>query len=179
VDGGEPIERRPFIVRFLAGAIGAVVGLVPLVAGAIVFLNPLRKAGADGKRILVANLNAVPPDGQPYRFQIIDERIDAWNLYPPGPVGAVYLIRDKADAKPVAFSAVCPHLGCSVDFLSNKDQFKCPCHNSSWELDGVRIRPETCPSPRDLDSLDVDVQGNDIYVYYQKFRSGISRKVPE
>ena len=55
VDGGEPIERRPFVVRFLAGAIGAVVGLVPLVAGAIVFFLGAVVLGLAGRSRLAAS----------------------------------------------------------------------------------------------------------------------------
>lgn len=173
--------RRNFMVEFLAGALGAVLGLVPFVTGLLVFFDPLkRKAVAGGKPIRITTLDALPPDGVPHRFPVIDVRQDAWNLYPPQPIGAVFLQRTSASATPKAFSAICPHLGCSVDFKTDRDQYQCPCHNSTWTVDAVRIKPESCPAPRDLDELNVEIRNNnEVWVLYERFRSGIEKKIPE
>src|SRR5689334_20239911 len=92
--------RRGFLQKAIAVVIGGVVGLFPLVTGAVVFLDPLRKRksrGAGGKDdegfLKVAQLDALPVGGAPRRFTVIDDRTDAWNFYPQEPVGAVYLTR--------------------------------------------------------------------------------------
>jgi menaquinol-cytochrome c reductase iron-sulfur subunit len=178
-------DRRGF-VAIAAGAIGAIVAAVPVLAGLRMFADPLTRTPKkkakddvtteDGK-IRVTTLDAIPEIGKVYRFPVIMTREDKWNLYEPGPVGAVFLRRTTADAKPVAFTSVCPHLGCSVDI---KDEtFKCPCHNSTWTIDGARINPESCPSPRDLDALEVEVKGNEVFVAYKRFRGGIEEQVEE
>jgi Rieske Fe-S protein len=182
-DGGE--DRRGF-VAIAAGAVGAIVAAVPVLAGLRVFADPLTRTPKkkatedvtteDGK-IRVTTLDAIPQVGKVYRFAVILTREDKWNLYPPGPVGAVFLRRTNGEKPPVAFTSVCPHLGCSVDIKG--DTFKCPCHNSTWTIDGVRINPESCPSPRDLDELEVEVRGNDVFVGYKRFRGGIEEKVEE
>jgi menaquinol-cytochrome c reductase iron-sulfur subunit len=180
-------DRRGF-VAIAAGAIGAIVAAVPVLAGLRMFADPLTRTPKkkakddvtteDGK-IRVTTLDAIPEIGKVYRFPVIMTREDKWNLYPPGPVGAVFLRRTSADpnVKPVAFTSVCPHLGCSVDIKG--ETFKCPCHNSTWTINGERINPESCPSPRDLDALEVDVKGNEVFVAYKRFRGGIEEQVEE
>ena len=174
------VARRPFLVRFLAGFIGVLVGIVPVVAGGFAFLSPIfgRKQAA-GRKILVTSLAGVPPDGQSRRFPIIADRDDAWNHYPPAPIGSVYLRRLPDQEKPECFSATCPHLGCMVDFKESAQEFKCPCHNSFFTIDGDRINPSHCPSPRNLDTLEVQLEGDEVYVMFEKFRGGVEEKIPE
>jgi menaquinol-cytochrome c reductase iron-sulfur subunit len=162
-------------------AVGALVSLVPLASGLLVFLDPLRRNKAQAKKFVrVASLETVPADGEPHRVPVIDIRVDAWNLYPPAPIGAVFLRRESAEAPLKAYSSVCPHLGCSVDFKTERNEYVCPCHNSLWNVDATRVDPLNCPAPRDLDELEVEVRnGDEVWVYYQKFRGGIERKIAE
>jgi Rieske Fe-S protein len=74
-----------------------------------------------------------------------------------------------------AFSTVCPHLGCGVDWNDKTGKFDCPCHASSFDLDGRCLGG---PSPRGLDELDVHLEGRDVLVRYQRFRTGTSKKEP-
>ena len=37
----------------------------------------------------------------------------------------------------VALSSVCPHLGCQVHFEAQKNRFFCPCHNGTFDPNGV------------------------------------------
>ncbi len=37
----------------------------------------------------------------------------------------------------LALSSVCPHLGCRVHWESNNNRFFCPCHNGSFDAEGV------------------------------------------
>jgi Rieske Fe-S protein len=182
VSAGPPVEtRRPFLISFLAGFIGAVVGIVPVAAGGFAYLSPIfRKKNAGGPpKIRVASLSGIPEDGQPMRFPIIAARDDAWSRYPPAPIGSVYLRRVEGQDKPECFSATCPHLGCMVDFKSDSQEYRCPCHNSYFTVDGDRINPASCPSPRDLDKLEVEVDGSDVYVLFKRFRGGIETQQPE
>ncbi len=178
--GGDPPRRR-FIVEFLAGACGALVALVPAVSGLLVFFDPLkRKQAKGGKPIRVATLEAIPADGKPHRFPVVDTRRDAWNVYPPQPIGAVYLQRTSESEPPKAFSAICPHLGCAVDYKASRGVYVCPCHNSVWTIDAERVNPATCPAPRDLDELEVEIRNDsEVWVSYQRFRSGLEKKIPE
>lgn len=172
--------RRGFLARVLAVVTGGVATVVPAAVALVAALDPVlrhkKKSGANWIR--VTSLETVPADGQPMRFPVEDRQRDAWTVYPSQPVGAVYLRRTGAEAPVQAFTDECPHLGCSVAFKDNLNTFRCPCHNSAWKLDGSRINPETCPSPRDLDELQVEIREGDVYVDFQRFRTGIAEKQP-
>ena len=173
-------DRRGWMVRLAAVLVGFPALLLPVVSALGVFLDPLRRRKrGDENGVRVTTLDAIPPDGQPYRFPVISGREDAWNRYPPQPIGAVFLRRVQGGGPPKAYSAVCPHLGCSVDFRPDRHHFQCPCHNSTWKTDATRINPHRCPSPRDLDELDVEVRGVEVWVQYKRFRSGTAEKIEE
>lgn len=176
-----PIEaRRSFLYRLMAGTIGAVVGAVPALAGLATFFSPLKRAANGGTWIKVANLTALPADGQPYRFPVISIRHDAWSKFPPEPIGSVFLRRISEQEPPMAFSSVCPHLGCAVDFSPENKHYLCPCHNSKFEIDGGRVDADHSPSPRDLDTVAVEIRnGTEVWVDYRRFKGGIAEKVEE
>jgi len=157
---GEP--RRAFLgTSVAAGAIGAALALFPLGSGALVLLDPLRKrqssgAGPEGGGLMlrVATLQSLPADGTPVQVPVISDLTDAWNREPNQPIGAVYLSRKGDEVK--CFNAICPHAGCFVGYAADRRVYQCPCHTSSFQLDGAIISPS--PSPRDMDELDVDAE---------------------
>ena len=176
-------ERRGFLVSASAAVIGGVVGLVPAAAGLAVFVDPLNRKSQVGQFIKVADLKEVPADSTPRPYQVIMDRSDAWNLYPREPVGVVYLWRHSDGDVPHAVTATCPHLGCFVDFQNGDGKrpsvFQCPCHDSKFEPDGKRIDPDHCPAARDLDTLDVEVRDQEVWVKFQKFIGGREEKTIE
>jgi Rieske Fe-S protein len=66
-----------------------------------------------------------------------------------------------ADGKYHALSAVCTHLGCTVQYRADLNEVWCPCHNGKYSVDGANI---SGPPPRPLQEYTVVVKGNDIYV---------------
>src|SRR5579884_2891628 len=88
---GRTEDRRQFIKKAAAVAIGALVALIPLAAGLVTFLNPLRRKSSQIEFVRITTLDAVPGDGIPRLFQVVKDRTDAWNRYRNEPVGAVYL----------------------------------------------------------------------------------------
>ena len=138
----------------------------------------LRRASAAGKAAFlpVADLAAIPDDGVPRQFPVIADRVDAWTGFASEPVGAVYLSRPQGSREVRALSATCPHAGCFVDLEKATQCFRCPCHNSSFTLDGSIVNPS--PSPRAMDELECRVGGNgQVEVKWQKFRAGVAAKV--
>ena len=65
------------------------------------------------------------------------------------------------DGKYVAFTAVCTHLGCTVQYRSDLHEIWCPCHNGMYSLTGQNV---SGPPPRPLTAYKVHVQGEDIVV---------------
>jgi Rieske Fe-S protein len=169
-----PPERRSFLEKALAAVIGLVVGVFPLASGLLVFLDPvLRKKSTAGDKpeakpiLRVASLGTLQ-DGKPAQVPVIADLVDAWNREINQPVGAVYLIK-KGD-KVTAFNAICPHAGCFVGYSAERNCFQCPCHTSSFQLDGERIQPS--PSPRSMDPLEVEVRDGDVWVQFVNYYPG-------
>ena len=61
----------------------------------------------------------------------------------------------------VAFSAVCTHLGCIVQWEKDKQDFLCPCHAGHYSADGDVTAG---PPPRPLKKLPFSVAGGNITV---------------
>jgi Rieske Fe-S protein len=60
-----------------------------------------------------------------------------------------------------AFSAVCTHLDCTVQYKSDTSQIWCACHNGFYDLGGNVV---SGPPPRPLESLVVNQRGDEIVV---------------
>lgn len=170
-------DRREFISKAAAVVIGGSIAAVPAVAGLCVFLDPLRRESEAGASVLVANLNSLPENGEPRKFPVLATRVDVWNRTPNVPIGAVYLQR-LPDNTVRAHNVVCPHAGCFVDFKPQLGHYHCPCHDSSFALDGKILDPKS-PSPRPLDELPVAIRnGGEVWVTFQNFRAGTHEKIP-
>jgi menaquinol-cytochrome c reductase iron-sulfur subunit len=170
-------SRRDFFKRSTAVALGVLAVVAPVTAGIAVLLDPLRRHGQDnGAFLRVATLAAVPQDGLPRKFTVSSSRTDAWNKFPNMPVGAVYLRRAGPDSID-AFNAICPHAGGFIDYMPDAKCYLCPLHNSRFALDGS-IQSADSPSPRPMDSLAVEIRGDEIWVQFQNFQAGVRRKTP-
>ena len=60
-----------------------------------------------------------------------------------------------------AFSAVCTHLNCTVQYRADLSHIWCACHNGHFDLNGQTIGG---PPPRPLDAFVVNVRGAQIVV---------------
>lgn len=173
------MARREFLAKSAALVCGGVATLVPVGVGLVTVMDPLRRGGEGEAAFLrVTTLGSLPEDGTPRRFEIIAEQVDAWNKFPNVAIGAVYL-RRLAGGKVEALHVTCPHAGCPVEFKPATRDFLCPCHDSRFNLDGSLTVGARSPSPRGLDSLEVDVRdGTEVWVRFQNFESGKSEKIP-
>jgi cytochrome b6-f complex iron-sulfur subunit len=55
-------------------------------------------------------------------------------------------------------SAVCTHLGCTPDWKSSENKFKCPCHGSGYDSDGINFEGPA-PRPMDRAHVELDAEG--------------------
>lgn len=168
-------SRRGFLAKAIALVCGGLATMVPVGAGLWAFLDPLRRSAGVAKFLPVTDLAAIPDDGVPRQYPVITDRVDAWTGFAAEPVGAVYLRREKGAKEVQALSATCPHAGCFVEMEPTGRCFRCPCHNSTFTLDGGIVAPS--PSPRAMDALDCRVGKNgEVEVKWQRFRAGIAGK---
>ena len=102
----------------------------------------------------------VPPDsGEPATASVVAARVRA--LRPNS--AAIFKFGSKpgivvrtADGDVRAFSAVCSHLDCTVQFKSDTSQLWCACHNGTYDLGGNVV---SGPPPRGLEKFVVNLRG--------------------
>jgi len=132
--------RRQFTLAVLLGGIGAVLAAA---AGWSIwgYLAPPPGGGEKSKVRLARNL---VPLGGAHFFQFR---------------GHPAVVLQVAPGKFHAFSAICTHLGCIVQWFSDKGEFICPCHGGRFSPDGKVLGG---PPPRPLDSIQVAVSGEEL-----------------
>lgn len=171
----DPSRRRTLAV--LAGATAAAaLGSAGVCAGRIA-LAPASEGSEESPWVRVARLRDLSPTA-PARVRVIADQRDGYVIARNEPLGLVWLLRSGDTVK--AFSAVCPHLGCTIDLSGDGKQFYCPCHTSYFELDGSRSSGKPNKSLRGLDPLPARVVKNDagdelVEVQYRRFRVGTEK----
>lgn len=175
----QEVRRRRFVVEAAAFVIGGIATLIPGAAAVAYFLTPIFKkkgaSGADDGFTMVGTAQNLKPGGPPQFFKVMGVKHDAWTTYPSTSLGAVYVRRDD-EGKLHCLNARCPHLGCTVQYQASETDFMCPCHASSFSLDGQRSNQIP---PRNLDELEVEIRNdNEVWVKFQNFRAGREAKIP-
>lgn len=176
--------RRSALQRIgglVVGVLGAALGVALMTPAIIAVTDPLRRRRRQQPggppRVKVAEVAEIPnldTGAPPLRAAVVVSGLrDAWNKLDNTRLGSVYLGTQKGAL--TCLSATCPHAGCGIDFDEKKQKFVCPCHNSTFTIDGRR---EDGPSPRDMDRLDVAVEGDSVYCRFQRFRLAMPHKVP-
>ena len=137
------MKRRTFLDAIIAAS-GAVLGafiLYPIAR----YLVPPKAPEAATRRVVAAKQDEVPPGG--------------FKIFPFGGEPGI-LIRGK-DGEYRALSAVCTHLGCTVQLRPDGQSIWCACHNGLYDLEGRNV---SGPPPRPLESYVVHVIGGDVVV---------------
>jgi menaquinol-cytochrome c reductase iron-sulfur subunit len=73
---------------------------------------------------------------------------------------SVYVLSTDARTY-IAMSNICTHLGCRVRWITDQDQFFCPCHNGVFDISGNVVAG---PPPRPLDQYEVKVENDQLYI---------------
>jgi cytochrome b6-f complex iron-sulfur subunit len=135
--------RREFLANLLLGVAG-VLGAAAVVQRLFQFLSPPRPPERVVEVPAIA-LEAIPDGGGKI-------------VHLPG--GHVALERQGDRVR--AFSAVCTHLGCVIEWQPNATQaWFCPCHHGRYDRDG---RVLSGPPPRPLTPIDSVVRDGQVFV---------------
>ncbi|MBI5864143.1 MAG: Rieske 2Fe-2S domain-containing protein [Planctomycetes bacterium] len=136
------VGRRKFFERSLRtlGAVGTLALIWPVIA----YVFPSRKRGGAGERVSAGKT----------------EGWAVWEMKKVSVAGkAVGVIRTDNGFK--AFSLICTHLGCIVQWSSTHRSFECPCHEAKFDAEG---RVTGGPPPKPLPSYNVAVAQGDVIV---------------
>jgi Rieske Fe-S protein len=165
----ELLERLATLGLGLAAALAAVVPSVWSVVG----VARLQTVKDDDGFIGIGPIGAFP-ERRPQSVVLRGPRRDAWVRQDGVALGTAWVVRAGAGVS--AFSAICPHLGCSVGYDPSGNRFVCPCHASVFGPDGA-VR--SGPSPRGLDPLPTQVgQGGEVACRYVRFKPGLPTREP-
>ncbi len=85
--------------------------------------------------------------------------VNAGKIFKFGSKPGILVRTPTGDLK--AFSAVCTHLECIVQYRSDTKQIWCACHNGQYNLNGQNIGG---PPPRPLEEYAVNIRGDEIVV---------------
>ncbi len=169
-----PADGRRKFLKIGVGVVGAGVACVA-VAPAVGFVwfpvdQPVTSGGGDFVIVAKREMFAA---GEPVKVDVYADVVDAWNRMKNVRLGSAWIM--ERDGEYIAYSTVCPHLGCAIDYDQANERFYCPCHRSAFSLDGER---EEGPSPRGLDRLEVKDEDGIISLMYQRFKQGTEAKEP-
>jgi Rieske Fe-S protein len=139
----EPISRRQFLWGALKAGVLAFCGaaLYPILR----YLTPPRGSEASVSSTVAGKVGELAANSAKiFRF---GNR--------PG------LLVNTPDGQLKAFSAVCTHLNCTVQYGAENSVIWCACHNGKFDLNGQVI---SGPPPRPLEAYQVNIRGEDIVV---------------
>jgi len=144
MDSSSNNSSRRNVLNWLLGG-GLVAWLGAVLYPVFQFLQPPETPEAIATSVMAATLDEVPPDsGKIFRFG-----------NQPG------ILIHTADDEWRAFSGICTHLDCIVQYRDDLDHIWCACHNGHYDLQGRNI---SGPPPRPLEQFEVNIQGNEVYV---------------
>lgn len=135
--------RRSFLDWLLGTSAVATLGAIiyPIVR----FMSPPQIVESAENSVVAAKLSEVPPNsGKIFKFG-----------NKPG------ILVHTAAGEFKAFSAVCTHLECIVQYRDDTRQIWCACHNGQYNLSGQNIGG---PPPRPLEEYKVNTRGEDVVV---------------
>jgi cytochrome b6-f complex iron-sulfur subunit len=138
----EGMTRRTW-ARYLAGAM--IGSLATLLYPVLRYVIPPPEAAVSATEALAGTIGELLPNtGKTFRF---------------GSKPALLVRLSTGEYR--SMSAVCTHLGCTVQYKPESSQIWCACHNGCYDLNGKNV---SGPPPRALDNFDVHVRGQEIYV---------------
>lgn len=138
-----PPQRRTFLNYLLGTSVGAVLAAI---------LYPITRFLVPPKLPESSQLNVVAA-------KVADLKPNSGKVFQFGSEPAIVI--DTPGGEIRAFTAICTHLGCTVQYRPDLQQIWCACHNGHYDLYGKNV---SGPPPRPLQRYTVNVRGDQIVV---------------
>jgi Rieske Fe-S protein len=142
-NGGPDTGRRGFLNFVLGGGVLALLGgiVYPIVR----FIIPPEQPEAATSQVVAGKVGELAPNsGKIFRF---------------GKDPAILIMTPSGEYR--AFTAICTHLDCTVQYRNDMEQIWCACHNGHYDLNGNNVAG---PPPAPLTQYSVAVRGDQIVV---------------
>ncbi len=149
------MSRRQFLSYTLGGTGGFLAG-IPLISMIRFSVDPLLQPKAKGEFIKVVEESKVQTEPKSFKFQ--KHQVDGW--YESDPEFEAWIAKGS-DGKIFALSPICKHLGCTVNWNTEKNQeYVCPCHGAHYTKDGKNL----IVAPAPLDEYQVKIDNGFVYL---------------
>lgn len=149
------MERRTFQLGVIY-SLWALMGAAVSIPAAIYLLFPPR-ARRRAKWIEIADVSRMKINA-PEQVSFRRVRADGWKVTAEKTIA--WVVR-QSERDVVAFTSQCTHLGCAYHWNQSKNEFLCPCHTSTFDLNGKVL---TGPAPRPLDRYQVKLEGTKLLI---------------
>ena len=174
-------DRRKFLALATLGAVGLVGAALSAAAGRLA--GGVRAPHSTPDLAAPSPGTTTPPTGpSTTTAPVVPSTTTAPNPGAPGtrigpasgvPVGGAASFQDPASGDPaiviqpkagefVAFDAVCPHAGCTVEFAQSQDILVCPCHGSLFNASTGAV--EQGPAASGLQTISVTESSGQLFV---------------
>ncbi|MFN8007812.1 MAG: Rieske (2Fe-2S) protein [Terriglobia bacterium] len=138
-----PEKRRSFLAWILGGGFAA--SIFSFIYPAFRFMSPPQLPEASTNEVAAGKIQDLKPNSG---------KIVKFGSRP------ALLIRVN-DTEWRAFSAICTHLNCTVQYQESTQQIWCACHNGFYDMNGKVV---SGPPPRPLEEYAVHVRGDEIVI---------------
>ena len=143
------MERRK-LLKSIAAFVPISAAFAGLAAIGIRFVTPIKRE--IDRKIFTVGLEELPMNATK-RFQDLRGR-------------DLMLVR-TGEREVKAISTVCTHLGCTVFWQKDRQEFFCPCHNGRFDKNGVVLEG---PPPAPLDLYPVEIEGDNVFVIFKDIK---------
>jgi cytochrome b6-f complex iron-sulfur subunit len=138
-DDTSPLFTRRAWLGFAWGAFSAASAATLAATGRFMFPNVLNEPPQQFKAGFPTEYGQGVDERWKEKFAIWIVKVAEEDIAPyDGPTGAGFY----------ALITVCTHLGCTPNYLSAENKFKCPCHGSGYRVTGINFEG---PAPRPLE----------------------------
>lgn len=144
------LDRRTFYLTCIYGMSALITAAMAATAGVYLFTPP--KSNRRDEWVPAGDISQLAvktPEEVVYRT----DRVDGWKI--TNEKQSAWVVKMAAD-QVVAFAPQCTHLGCAYHWEEKTKEFLCPCHTSTFSIEGKVL---TGPAPRALDRFDVKMDG--------------------
>jgi menaquinol-cytochrome c reductase iron-sulfur subunit len=145
-------DRRGFHTTIIYALWAVITGAISLPAAVYLLATPKSKKESGSGWVEAGDVTQLKPN-VPEEFVFRRNRLDGWKV--TSEKTTAWVIRQD-DTQVVAFTPQCTHLGCAYSYDEKNREFLCPCHTSTFGLDGKVL---TGPAPRALDRYETKIAG--------------------
>jgi len=149
------LARRGFHLAMIYGLWGVITSALALPAAVYLLFPPKAKKGAEW--VDAGDLSQIQPNS-PEEVVFRRNRVDGWKV--TSEKSTAWVVK-AADNQAVAFSPQCTHLGCAYHWDESNKNFLCPCHTSTFAIDGKVL---SGPAPRALDRFQIKIEGGKLLI---------------